>query len=203
MRPILINVGEIMPKQIKPTKFPYHRKHDPNATCGYHPGHVGNSIENYYLFKAWVQKLIDQKLMCFTPKTTEVPIEKEFEYKGPPIHVQVHLSVVQPTTQYQYQGYHPEIPFSYPRASSFTAITPQYTYPGAPYVSFGVQYGHTSNQIVNPALMHSAQMFPPMENLHIYPRFQVPLMPVPYYSFSHGVTTRYQQPPQAQILLSQ
>lgn len=65
--PILINVGEIMSKEIEPARFPYTPKHDPNATCGYHTGHIWHSIEAYYHFKAKVQELIDQKMLCFTP----------------------------------------------------------------------------------------------------------------------------------------
>ncbi|KAI5382766.1 hypothetical protein KIW84_070251 [Lathyrus oleraceus] len=53
--PILVNAGAIVPKRIQPAGFPYHPKHDPNATCGYHTGHVGNSIENCNHFKAIVQ----------------------------------------------------------------------------------------------------------------------------------------------------
>lgn len=95
------------------------------------------------------------------------------------------------------------MPLAYPEASSFTVVAPQYTYPGAPYVPFGVQYWHTSNKIVNPGLMHSAQIFPPVVTPHIHPRFQVPFVPMSYYSFLHNVTTQYQQPPQSHIMQSQ
>lgn len=91
--PIMVNVGEIVPKQIDPVRFPYSRKYDPHAICGYHVGHVGNSIENCYPFKARTQKLIGQKLLSLTPVTAKAPIEKRFEYKGPLIHVQVHPPV--------------------------------------------------------------------------------------------------------------
>lgn len=63
-----------MPKHIQPTRFPYHTKLDPNATCGYHAIHVWNSIENCNPFKAIVQELINQKLLCFTLVTAEAPI---------------------------------------------------------------------------------------------------------------------------------
>ena len=92
--PILVKVGAIVPKQIEPAKFPYGRKHDPHATCGYHAGYVGHSTETCHVLKARVQELIHQKLLSFTPVIIEVLIEKEFEYKGPPIHVQVPLFVV-------------------------------------------------------------------------------------------------------------
>lgn len=94
--------------------------------------------------------------------TAKVLIEKEFEYKDPPSHVQVPPLVVQPATQHPKQGYHPEMPLAYPRASSSTVVAPQYAYIGAPYVPFGVHYGHTPIQIVNPSLVNSAQMFLPV-----------------------------------------
>lgn len=68
--PILVNAGAIVPKQTRPSRFPYDRKHDPHAICGYHVEHVGNSIENCYSFKTKVQELIDQKLLSFTPIIT-------------------------------------------------------------------------------------------------------------------------------------
>lgn len=85
--PILVSVRAVMPKQIEPARFPYHPKHDPNAICEYHVGYVGYYTENCYPFKAKVWKLIEHKLLCFTSVTAEAPIEKDFEYKGPPIHV--------------------------------------------------------------------------------------------------------------------
>lgn len=57
MLPILVNAWAIVPKQTKLAKFPYSRKHDPHAICGYHAGHIGHSIENYYSFKTKVQEL--------------------------------------------------------------------------------------------------------------------------------------------------
>ncbi|KAI5443051.1 hypothetical protein KIW84_011907 [Lathyrus oleraceus] len=78
--PILVKVGEIVPKQTEPAKLPYGRKHDPHATCGYHAGYVGHSTEVYHVLKNKVQGLIDQNLLCFTPVTAKVLIEKEFEY---------------------------------------------------------------------------------------------------------------------------
>ncbi|KAI5436474.1 hypothetical protein KIW84_022824 [Lathyrus oleraceus] len=61
----------------------------------------------------------------------KAPIEKRFEYKGLPIHVQVHPPMVQHVVQYQNQRYHPGMPLVYPGASSSTVVTPQYTYIGA------------------------------------------------------------------------
>lgn len=111
---------------------------------------IWNSIDNCYLFKAKVQELIHHKLSWFTPITIKAPIEKEFEYKGPPIHVQVPLYVVMPDVQYHYQGYHPGMPLAYHGASSSTVVAPQYAYLGVPYIPVGVQYDQTSNQMGNP-----------------------------------------------------
>lgn len=95
------------------------------------------------------------------------------------------------------------MPLVYPRALSSTVVAPQYTYTREPYIPFGVLYDHTSNQIANSGLVHSAQMFLPMATPQIDPQLQIPLVPMSHYSFAHGVTFQYQQPPQAQILKSQ
>ncbi|KAI5429122.1 hypothetical protein KIW84_033931 [Lathyrus oleraceus] len=64
--PILVNIRALMPKQIEPAKFPYHRKHDPHATCGYHAGYVGHSTEAYHVLKTKVQELINRNLLLPT-----------------------------------------------------------------------------------------------------------------------------------------
>lgn len=94
---ILINVGVIVPKEIKPAKFPHRPKHDPNATCRYHAGYVWNSTKACHVFKNKVQELIDQKFLGFTPVTAEAPIENEPEYKGFSLHVEIPPPTVQST----------------------------------------------------------------------------------------------------------
>lgn len=131
--------------------------------------------------------------------TAKVLIEKEFEYKCPPIHVQVHPPVVQPAMKYLNQGYHPRMLLANPRASS-TIFAPQYAYVGEPYVTFGIHHGQTSHQTVNPSLGHSAQIFQPMVIPPMHPPLQVPWMPMPCYSYPHGVTSQYQQPPRTQLV---
>lgn len=49
---ILIHDGEIVPKEIKPARFPYHPKHNPNATCGYLAGYIGHYTEAYFIFNS-------------------------------------------------------------------------------------------------------------------------------------------------------
>lgn len=68
---ILINVREIVPKEIKPSRFPYYPKLDLNVTCGYHVGHVGNSTEACCIPKNKVEELFDQKMLCFTDHPQE------------------------------------------------------------------------------------------------------------------------------------
>ncbi|KAI5441805.1 hypothetical protein KIW84_011026 [Lathyrus oleraceus] len=75
--PILVNVGEIVPKQIKPAKFPYRRKHDPHATCGYLAGYVGQSTEVCHFLKIKVQELIDRNLLCLTPVIAKELIDQK------------------------------------------------------------------------------------------------------------------------------
>lgn len=53
--PILVNDGAIVPKQVVPAKFPYHRKHDSHATCGYHAGYIGHSTESCHVLKTKVK----------------------------------------------------------------------------------------------------------------------------------------------------
>lgn len=160
--PILVKVGAIVPKQTELAKLPYDRKHNPHATCGYHAGYVGNSTKVCHTLKTKVQELIDRNLSCFTPVTAKVLIGKEFEYKGPLIHVHVPPLMVQPAMQHPNQGHPPGIPLAYPGALSSTPVAPQHAQAGAPYVTFGIHHGQTSHQTVNPGLRHSAQMFQPM-----------------------------------------
>ena len=61
-----------MPKEIKPSRFLYHPKHNPNVTCRYHAGYIGHSIEAYFIFKNKVQELLDQKFIFFTEKPCQV-----------------------------------------------------------------------------------------------------------------------------------
>lgn len=145
---------------------------------------MGHCIDKCNPFKARVQELIDQKMLSFTLVIAEAPVEKRFEYKGPLIRVQVHPPVVQHVMQYSNQGYHPGMLLAYPGESSSTVVAPQYACTRAPYNPFGIHYGQTSHQIVNPGLVHSAQMFQPQS--------QISLMSIPCYSFPHGVTSQYQ-----------
>lgn len=55
-------------------------------------------------------------MLSFTPVVAEVPVEKRFEHKGPPIHVQVTPPMVQPAMQHPNQGYHPGMLLAYPGA---------------------------------------------------------------------------------------
>lgn len=49
--PILILAREIMHKEIKPSRFPYNPRHDPNAIFGYHARYIGHSTEACIIFK--------------------------------------------------------------------------------------------------------------------------------------------------------
>lgn len=88
--------------------------------------------------------------------TSKVLIEKEFEYKGPPIHVKVRPPILHPVIQYLNQGYHHGMLLSYPGVSSPIVVVPQHAYTGASCIPFGVHYGQTSHQTVSLGLVHSA-----------------------------------------------
>lgn len=106
--------------------------------------------------------------------------------------MQVPPPVVQPVVMHHTnQGYHSGMLLVYLGTPSSTVVTPQYAYTGAPYIPFGVHYGQTSNQIVNPGLVQSTQMFLRLVTPHIDSQLRVPLVPMPCYSFPHGVTSQY------------
>lgn len=59
-------MGAIVPKEIPHVTFPYISKHNHNASCSFHTGYIGHSIEDCGLFKANMQELIDHKILSFS-----------------------------------------------------------------------------------------------------------------------------------------
>jgi hypothetical protein len=55
----------VTPKTLKQMTAPFPAWYKQGATCEYHSGAEGHSIENCRAFKSEVQKLIDQKLLSF------------------------------------------------------------------------------------------------------------------------------------------
>lgn len=55
-----------MPKEIPLTIYPYHAKHNPNASCTYHVRHIVHSTEDCWPLQSRVQELIDQKVLSFS-----------------------------------------------------------------------------------------------------------------------------------------
>ncbi|XP_050909151.1 uncharacterized protein LOC127122922 [Lathyrus oleraceus] len=51
---------------------PYHYKHNPNASCAYHAGHVGHSTEECWPLKNKIQDLIDRKILTFSEEKPNV-----------------------------------------------------------------------------------------------------------------------------------
>ncbi|KAI5395104.1 hypothetical protein KIW84_061634 [Lathyrus oleraceus] len=68
---------EIVPKEIKHVRFPYHPKYNPNATYGYHARYVRHSTEACFIFKNKVQKFLDQKLLCSTEKPRQIILKND------------------------------------------------------------------------------------------------------------------------------
>lgn len=62
----LIQQGAIMPKEIPSATFPYHAKHNPNASYAYQVGHIGNSTGDCWPLQLRVQELIDHKVLSFS-----------------------------------------------------------------------------------------------------------------------------------------
>lgn len=57
--PYLIHVEAIVPKEIPSASPPFRPKHDPNASCAYHTGYIGNSTEDCWALNYKVQDLIN------------------------------------------------------------------------------------------------------------------------------------------------
>ena len=67
-----MHVRVIVPKDIPPTVFPYNPKHNPNVSCAFHGGYIGNSTEDCIVFKNRVQDLINQDILSFTEEKPNV-----------------------------------------------------------------------------------------------------------------------------------
>lgn len=61
-----MHVGDIVPKEIPPTMFTYHLKHNSNVSCDFHAGYIGHSTEDGIVFKNRAQELINQDILSFT-----------------------------------------------------------------------------------------------------------------------------------------
>lgn len=70
--PYLVHVGEIIPKELPVATPPFRNNHDPNASCAYHAGFMGNSIENYWALKCKIQDLINQNILTFFEEKSNV-----------------------------------------------------------------------------------------------------------------------------------
>ncbi|KAK2435524.1 hypothetical protein QL285_020577 [Trifolium repens] len=63
--PYLVHSKMVTPRTLKQMTAPFPTWYKQGATCEYHSGAEGHSIENCRTFKSEVQKLIDQKLLSF------------------------------------------------------------------------------------------------------------------------------------------
>ena len=63
--PYLVHSKMVSPKTLKQMNPPFPAWYKQGATCEYHSGAEGHTIENCKAFKYEVQKLIDQKLLSF------------------------------------------------------------------------------------------------------------------------------------------
>lgn len=61
-----MHVGAISPKEIPPDVYPFGPHHNPNLSCSFHAGYIGNTIEDCFVFKNRVQDLINQNILSFT-----------------------------------------------------------------------------------------------------------------------------------------
>ncbi|XP_050909909.1 uncharacterized protein LOC127123752 [Lathyrus oleraceus] len=62
----------IVPKELPATSPPFHRNHNPNASCTFHAGYIGYSIEDCWTLKKRIQELIDQEVLSFSEEKPNV-----------------------------------------------------------------------------------------------------------------------------------
>ncbi|XP_050919868.1 uncharacterized protein LOC127137454 [Lathyrus oleraceus] len=70
--PYLFHVGAIIPKEIPAATHPFLPKHDPNASCAYHAGFIGNSTKDCWALKYKIQDLINQEIPAFSEEKPNV-----------------------------------------------------------------------------------------------------------------------------------
>lgn len=63
--------------------FPYNPKHNPNVSCAFYAGYIGNSTEDYFVFKNKVQELINQDIRSFTKEKPSVKNNMFPNHGGP------------------------------------------------------------------------------------------------------------------------
>lgn len=68
----LIHVGAIVPKELSAASPPFHRNHNPNASCAFHAGYIGYSTEDCWTLKKRIQELIDQEVLSFSEEKPNV-----------------------------------------------------------------------------------------------------------------------------------
>ncbi|XP_050919781.1 uncharacterized protein LOC127137354 [Lathyrus oleraceus] len=94
--PYLIHVGAIVPKEIPQAMSPYHYKHNPNASCAYHAGHVGHSTEDCWPLKNKIQDLIDRKILTFSEEKPNVKTNPIPNHDGPSVSVVIEEEPAEP-----------------------------------------------------------------------------------------------------------
>ncbi|XP_050878763.1 uncharacterized protein LOC127082571 [Lathyrus oleraceus] len=86
----------IVPKEIPQAVPPYHHKHNPNASCAYHAGHVGYSTKDCWLLKNKIQDLIDRKILTFSEEKPNVKTNPLPNHDGPTVNVVIEEESVEP-----------------------------------------------------------------------------------------------------------
>ena len=75
---------------------PYHYKHNPNASCAYHVGHVGHSTEDCWSLKNKIQDLIDRKILTFSEEKSNVKTNPLPNHDGPSVSVVIEEEPAEP-----------------------------------------------------------------------------------------------------------
>lgn len=85
-----------MPKEIPQAVPPYHYKHNPNASCAYHAGHVGHSTEDCWPLKNKIQDLIDSKILTFSEEKPNIKTNPLPNHDGPTVSVVIEEEPAEP-----------------------------------------------------------------------------------------------------------
>ncbi|XP_050889350.1 uncharacterized protein LOC127094573 [Lathyrus oleraceus] len=87
--PYLIHLGAIVPRELPAASLPFHHNHNPNASCAFHAGYIGHSIEDYWALKKRIQELIDQEILSFSEENPNVKTNPLPNHGGSAVNVVV------------------------------------------------------------------------------------------------------------------
>lgn len=88
-------MGDLVPKEIPLAIPPYHLKHNLNAYCAYHAGHIGHSTEDCWSLKNKTQELINHKILSFSEEKPNVKTNPMSNHNGSAVSVVIDEDIVE------------------------------------------------------------------------------------------------------------